>query len=132
MSGVEVGVGAVVVRDGALLLVQRGRPPYVGYWAVPGGKIRPGERLAEAVRRETREETGITVDVGDVAWVGETIGPGDPPTWHYVLIDFTATWISGEIRPADDAAAVRWVPLDEVRNLRLTPTMPALLEVIDG
>lgn len=86
-----------------------------------------GEGLAEAARREAEEETGLVVDVGDVVWVGETIGPGEPPAWHYVLIDFAGQVIGGELAASDDAAEVRWVPLEEALELPLTPTMDSLI-----
>ncbi len=125
------GVGVAVVRDGAILLVRRGRGALAGSWAVPGGKVRWGETMREAARRETREETGIDVDVGDVVWVGDAIGPGDPPAWHYTLVDFRATPVGGRLVAGDDAAEVAWVTLSEARHLPLTPTMPDLLDALD-
>ncbi len=126
------GVGVVCIDDGAILLVQRGRGAGAGLWAVPGGKVRLGERLTDAAVREAREETGLDVAVGGVVWVGEAIGPGDPPAYHFTLTDFVGTVTGGRLRAGDDAADVRWVPLGEVAELPLTPTMLDLLEVIDG
>ena len=125
------GVGAVIVRDGSLLLIRRGRGANEGLWAVPGGKVEYGESLREAVSRETLEETGYIVSVGDVAWVGEAIGPGDPPEWHYTLIDFYATVTGGEMAVGDDATAVEWVALGEVLLRPVTPTMVDLMQVLD-
>lgn len=116
-----------MVEDGRVLLVMRGREPNRGLWAVPGGKVDLGESVHEAVRREVAEETGLVVEVGDVLWVGESIGPGRPPQWHYVLVDFLARLLSGEAAAADDADAVGWFDVDEALQLPLTPTMPALL-----
>jgi ADP-ribose pyrophosphatase YjhB (NUDIX family) len=124
------GVGAVVIRDGALLLIRRGRGAYEGLWAVPGGKVEYGETLRGAAARETLEETGYVVSVGDIAWVGETIGPGAPPEWHYTLIDFHATVIGGELTIGDDAADAEWVPLSEVLQRPVTPTMVDLMQVL--
>lgn len=121
------GVGVAVVDGGRILLVQRGRDPGRGLWAVPGGKVDFGETLVEAARREAREETGMEVDVGGVLWAGESVGPGDPPAWHYVLVDFLATRLSGEPEAADDADEVGWFTLSQALDLPLTPTMPALL-----
>lgn len=128
----RVGVGVVVVADGALLLVRRAHEPYPGTWAVPGGRVVWGETLREAAAREAREETGLDVDVGDVVWVGETIGPGDPPAWHHVIVDFAATVAGGTARPGDDAAEVRWVALDDVPSLPLSPTMRELARILGG
>lgn len=118
------------MRDGRVLLVQRKRHPGAGLWAVPGGKVELGETLAATARREMSEETGLEVEVGEVVWVGESVGPGTPPEWHFVLIDFLATVIGGELEPGDDAAAAGWFTYDEATALPLTPTMPPLLEAL--
>ncbi len=120
------GVGAVIIRDGSILLIQRGRNPARGQWAVPGGKVGWGETLEAAARREVREETGLDVEIREPLWVGEVIGD----THHFVLIDFRAEVIDGEVQPGDDAADAAWVPLAEARNLNLTDTMHDLLDVL--
>ena len=122
------GVGVAVVADGRLLLVKRGREPGRGLWAVPGGKVEAGEELTATARREVAEETGLEVVVEDVVWVGESIGPGDPPAWHYVMIDFIGRVVGGEPVAADDADEVGWFTDEEARHLPLTPTMPGLLD----
>ncbi len=121
-----VGVGAVVISDGALLLVKRGHDPGKGLWAVPGGKVRHGETLRDAARREVLEETGMDIEPGDVAWVGEAIGEGH----HIVLVDFHATVLGGEPSAADDADEARFVPFAEMRDLPLTATMHDLLDTL--
>ncbi len=120
-------VGAVMIDDGRILVVHRGRVPYPGVWAVPGGRQRRGETMQEAVRREVREETGLIIEVGDPLWIGDILDPTDPPAYHYTVVDFAAFVIGGELEAGDDAADARWVPLAEVRNLPLTPTMLELL-----
>jgi ADP-ribose pyrophosphatase YjhB (NUDIX family) len=125
------GVGAVIVNGGRVLLIRRGRPPQAGHWAIPGGKVRLGETMTAAVKREVMEETGLEVEVGDVVWAGESIGPGTPPEWHYCLVDFEARVVAGdEVHAADDALEVGWYTLDEARSLDLTGTMPMLLDVL--
>lgn len=122
----RVGVGGVVVQDGALLMVERGRPPRAGQWAIPGGKLHWGERLEEAVAREVEEETGLSVEVGELIWTGQTIGPD----WHFILLDFEATVTGGSLSAGDDAADAAWVPLDEVEELPLTSSMHELIALL--
>ncbi|MEX1279642.1 MAG: NUDIX domain-containing protein [Acidimicrobiia bacterium] len=119
-----VGVGVLVEDGDRFLLVKRGRPPRRGEWAVPGGKVERGETLVEAAAREVAEETGLEVTVGDVAWVGESIGPDH----HFVLIDYRATVVGGEAVPADDADELAWVTRDEALALPLTASMRQMLE----
>ena len=103
----EVAVGAIVVRDGSVLLVRRARGAGVGLWSIPGGRVDLGETMEAAVRRELAEETGLVA--GDVRHVGhvERIGAG----WHFVIHDFLVDAPAGDACPGDDASEVRWVPL---------------------
>lgn len=121
-----VGVGVALVEDGRILLIQRGREPGRGLWAVPGGKVRHGEPMKEAARREMFEETGLEVAVGDVIWVGEYIEDGH----HLVLIDFSGVRTGGRLRAGDDADDARWVPLDEAADYPLTLTMHQLVDTL--
>jgi 8-oxo-dGTP diphosphatase len=122
---VVVGVGVVVTdADGRLLLIQRGREPGKGLWAVPGGKVEWGEEMREAARREVEEETGLEVVVGEVVWVGEVI----EESHHIVLVDFAGQVTGGMLQAGDDADAVRWVGLDEAATLPLTTTMYDLMD----
>jgi ADP-ribose pyrophosphatase YjhB (NUDIX family) len=112
----EVCVGAVVIHDGRLLLVQRGRGAGQGLWSIPGGRVEAGERMVDAVAREVREETGLAVDAGP--WVGyvERIGPDH----HFVIHDYLATLGAGvsprDARAGDDAAALRWHDLSTLAD----------------
>lgn len=114
------------MERGRLLLVRRGREPGLGLWAVPGGKVRRGETLRAAAAREAREETGLLVEVGEVAWVGEHIEADH----HIVLIDFLGKVVGGELRASDDATEVAWVPLDDTGDIELTLTMHQLLDTL--
>lgn len=127
---VETSVGAVVIHDGHLLLIQRGRGVAVGRWSLPGGRVEFGETLAQAVAREVAEETGLTVTVGEfLGWV-ERMG-ADPP-FHYVILDFAATPAGPDLDPvaADDATAAVWVPLEEVGGYDLVAGLEAFLRQV--
>jgi len=127
---VTVAVGAVIVQDDKLLLIQRAHDPGTGRWAVPGGRVEPGETLAQAARREVLEETGLEVAVGDIAWVGDSIGPGDPPAWHFAIVDFWATPTGGSLTAAADAAAAEWVPIDRLGDWPIVDTMVELVHAL--
>jgi 8-oxo-dGTP diphosphatase len=117
ISVVEVAVGAVALRDGELLLVRRGRGPAAGEWSVPGGRVRVGEELHEAVVREVAEETGLEVVVEHfLGWV-ERIDDAH----HFVILDFAVSVLEpGQVPTAgDDAAEVAWIPLSELDGVRL-------------
>ena len=114
----ELAVGAVVIVDGHLLLVERGRPPAVGEWSVPGGRVEPGETLAAAVEREVLEETGLRVQCGEfVGWVERISEP-----FHFVIMDFVAVPAEAvtpgnglpRLRAGDDAAYAAWVALADL------------------
>jgi 8-oxo-dGTP diphosphatase len=121
-SAPEVAVGAVVLRDSEILLVRRGHGPAAGEWSVPGGRVRFGEGLHEAVVREVREETGIEVLVerflGWVERIGRPAG-GDPH--HFVILDFACVLLDEDQDPhaGDDAAEAAWVPLGELDGMAL-------------
>ncbi|MCL5102506.1 MAG: NUDIX hydrolase [Armatimonadetes bacterium] len=119
-------VSAVIVRDCSILLVKRGFEPNEGAWSFPGGRIEPGETAREAIEREVMEETSLRIEVGDVAGVYDVISrDGDLLLFHYVIINFRARVISGELKPASDAADARWFKFDELASL---PTTPNLLD----
>ncbi|QGP92519.1 NUDIX domain protein [Neomoorella glycerini] len=132
-----VGVGAVVIKEGHILLVRRGSPPAAGLWSLPGGGQETGETAQEAVEREVLEECGIRVAAGPPIAVLDSIytdGSGRVK-YHYVLIDFWAEYRSGSLCPATDAAAACWVPLHKVTTYPLTRGLKELLAawgLLDG
>ena len=116
-----VGVGAVIVQDGRVLLIRRGQPPQLGEWSLPGGALECGETLWEATVREAREETGLVVETVDMLGVYERVIRSDDERvrYHYVLIDFLCRPIAGELKAGSDAADVRWFTRDELPALNL-------------
>ena len=119
MTAPVLGVSAVVVHDGDLLLVRRGKAPHLGEWALPGGRVEGGELLVEAVVRELQEETGLEGACGELVGWSESFGAdvgGDDA--HYVVLAFEVTVLDRQDPEAgDDADAARWVPLSEVGEL---------------
>lgn len=114
-------VGAIVFRDGALLLVKRGAEPNAGRWSLPGGVLEKGETVESAVVRETLEETGVRVRLLRIFDVADFIRTeGERIRWHYVLIDVLCEYVDGEPVPGTDAANARFVPLTELAEHDVT------------
>lgn len=126
----RVGVGAVVLHGDRVLLVQRGRPPGVGKWSLPGGLVELGETTAEAVRREVREECGLDVRLVDVVGVIDRVTrDGDGRVrYHYVLVDYVARAESDRVQAGSDAADARFLTLAEIATL--PETTDGLMDMI--
>lgn len=110
-----VGVGGVVVRAGAVLLVERAAEPLKGRWTLPGGVVELGETLEAALVRELQEETGLEVRVLELVEALDRITPDDAQRvrYHYVLLDYLCEPAAGEARAGSDVAAVAWVQPEE-------------------
>jgi ADP-ribose pyrophosphatase YjhB (NUDIX family) len=121
----ELCVGAVVVHDGCLLLVQRGHEPDAGSWSIPGGRVEAGESLEAALARELREETGLSGSI--VRFLGSVSRRG--PAHDFEIHDFLVEVEDpSSAFPGDDADALRWVPLAEARVR--TDLVPGLVEFL--
>jgi 8-oxo-dGTP diphosphatase len=125
----RVGVGAVVLREGRILLVRRGVEPSKGLWSIPGGGLRLGETLQQGAEREILEETGIVIRAGAPVFTCDSFERDKDGRFrfHYVIVDMAADYVSGEVEAADDALEARWVSQTEIRELSVTKTTLKLL-----
>ena len=125
-----IGVGAVIVENGKILLVRRVNDPNKGKWSVPGGLVRAGERLEEALKREIMEELGVEIETGDVACVTDEIfrDKNGDVEYHYVVIDFFAKIVEGVPRAMSDADQVRWFDLSEISSAETVDFVGKLAE----
>jgi 8-oxo-dGTP diphosphatase len=116
-----VGVGAIIIEDGRVVLVKRAHPPLQAEWSIPGGVLEIGELVHEAAIREAREETGLTVEPGELLGVYDRIlrDPDQRVQYHYVLIDFLCRRVAGDLAAASDAAEVGWFTPDKLPGLNL-------------
>jgi ADP-ribose pyrophosphatase len=117
-----LAVGAVVVRDGKVLLTKRGREPGRGLWSLPGGAVHPGEELKAAVIRELREECGLEVAVEEVAEVVEWMihDAEGRLQYHYVILDYRTRWLRGDLSLSEEVEEARWVDPADLRYYQMT------------
>jgi 8-oxo-dGTP diphosphatase len=111
-----LAVDGVLVKGREVLLIRRGRPPFEGAWAIPGGFVEVGESCEDAVRREVAEETGLLSRLA--ALVGVYSDPKRDPRGHVVSVVYLLA-VSGvlPVKAGDDAAEARWFPLDALPPL---------------
>ncbi|WP_420959971.1 NUDIX hydrolase [Brucella sp. IR073] len=115
------GVSVICREHGRFLLVERGREPWKGWLAFPGGGRDAGETPQQAARRELMEETGLTAEtLKHFATVDLSKDNGGTYDTSYYLAVFRAHGVTGEARAADDAAAIVWLDLDEMAALQVT------------
>lgn len=132
-----VGVGAVVVDSGRVLLVQRGREPLKGKWSLPGGMLEVGESLHDGVVREVEEETGLKVEPLELVELLDRIvhdetSAGKRVRFHYVIADYLCRVSGGALKAASDAAAVRWAERAEWNSHSALALDPITVRVIEA
>jgi ADP-ribose pyrophosphatase len=128
----RLGVGIVTLRGDEVLLVQRLREPLQGFWTFPGGVVELGEDLRAAAHREMMEETGLDVEIGEIADVFERVerDPDGRVRYHYVVVDFVARVREGSNphpHAADDAANAQWIACAQIGNYLITPGVERVL-----
>lgn len=127
-----VGVGAVVVDEGRVLLIRRGTEPLKGHWSLPGGLLEVGESLTDGVIREVREETGLIVEpVALVELLDRIHREAGRVRYHYVIADYLCCVVGGQLQAASDADAVRWVERAEWNNHGALVLDPVTVRVIE-
>ena len=126
-----VGVGALVLRGGRILLVKRRYPPAQGRWALPGGHLELEESLLDAALRELQEETGLTGEALGVVNVDDLLirDKEGRVEYRYVLVTVLVD-AQGQPKPGSDAEEARFFPLDEALNLPLTESTRGLIHKI--
>lgn len=117
-----IGVGALIVENGRVVLIKRGKAPLLGEWSIPGGMLELGQTLRQGAEREALEETGLVVRATELLGVFDRVVPDAEGKiiYHYVLIDFLCERVSGELHAGADAADARWYKPEEVADLPLT------------
>jgi len=118
----KLGVGAVIWnKNREIVLIKRGKPPRLNEWSIPGGHVEWGETLREAITREVREETGLEVKIESLIDAVDSLSRDDvgKVARHYVLIDFFARYVSGELCAGTDACEAQWVPYASLSEIKL-------------
>ena len=125
-----VGIGGLIFEGPRILMAQRGKEPLKGWWSLPGGALEIGELLADGVRREVREETGLEIEPIRVFEIFERIirDPAGVPEYHYVLIDYLCRVTGGSLRPGDDVCRVEWMERQELAALQITEGTLAVID----
>jgi ADP-ribose pyrophosphatase YjhB (NUDIX family) len=127
-----VGVGAVVVHEGRVLLVRRGHEPLKGRWSLPGGLLELGESLTAGAAREVLEETGLVVEPVELVELLDRIHrQQERVRYHFVIADYLCRVTGGTLKAGSDADAVRWVERAEWNShsaLNLDPITVRVME----
>ena len=124
----QLAVSAGIFRDGKILLVRRARDPARGVYTFPGGRVEFGESLIEAVAREVREETGLSIEVIGLAGFREALPGKTGGNGHYVILPFAARWVANEVALNDELDDARWLTPGNLGSLPITHGLEATIE----
>jgi 8-oxo-dGTP diphosphatase len=126
-----LAVSAAIIRDGKVLIVRRARPRAHGVFTLPGGVVEAGETLHEAIIREVREETGLTIEPLALAGYREVIGRDaeNEVERHFVILPFAARWIAGDVTLNEELAEASWLVRADLAALETTE---GLAEIVDA
>ena len=127
-----VGVGALIVEAGKILLVRRAQEPLKGRWSIPGGLLELGEPLQDGVRREVREETGLEVEPTEPIEILDRIYCEEGRVrYHYVIVDYLCRVTGGSLQAASDAAEVHWATRSEWSSHSALALEPITVRVLE-
>jgi 8-oxo-dGTP diphosphatase len=127
-----VGVGVLIEKDGKYLLIRRAADPDKGMWSVPGGLVEVGETVKDAAVREAMEETGLRVELVERLGVVDKIMRDDEGRvmYHFIIVQFLARIVEGEVKAMDDALEAQWVRLSELPSYDITVSLRDFLREI--
>jgi 8-oxo-dGTP diphosphatase len=123
----QLAVSAAIFRDGKILLVRRARSPAKGFYSLPGGRVEFGETLHAAVHREVAEETGLRIEILDLAGWREVV-PATAGGGHYLIMSFAAHWTFGEPVLNDELDDFRWLAPDALGDLKITTGLEGIIQ----
>jgi len=125
-----VGIGAVIIQNGKILLEKRKSEPGKGKWSIPGGLVELGESVSQTVVREVVEETGLEVCEPKLIDVVDNVvrDKNGEVKYHFVIVDYFVKLKGGNMKASSDAEELQWVPLSEVEKYDLTKTFRAFIQ----
>jgi 8-oxo-dGTP diphosphatase len=126
----RVGIGAIVIKEGKVLMIKRAAKPNQNLWAIPGGMLELGETLQEGAEREIFEETGIRIKAGNPIYTFDFMERDSDGQlhFHYIIIDLEATYLEGEVAAADDALDACWMSPEDCQCRPVSKTTLKILQ----
>ena len=125
-----VGIGAVIVKEGKVLLIKRGKSPSLGEWSIPGGAVNVGEPLEEALLREIKEETGLVVNIRKPIEILDKIcrDEKNKVKYHYILLDYAGDYVKGKLKPSSDVLDARFISPEKLDSFGVNGSTKKVIE----